>query len=181
MSAKVRAAELRQLIDYHNRKYYVDAAPEISDREFDRLLEELQKIEKEHPDLVTPDSPTRRVGGAPIDEFRSVRHRVPMLSIDNTYSPEELHDWDKTTRRLLAGESPCYVVELKIDGVAIFRLAFDGGNGPGIDPRMPAEKRLGALGMENDPRRHENLTQRRNGAKKGKGGLFFSLRRCAFA
>jgi NAD-dependent DNA ligase len=76
-SPKDRAAQLRQQIDYHNRKYYVDAAPEISDREFDRLLDELTKIEAGHPELVTPDSPTQRVGGAPIDEFRTVRHRVP--------------------------------------------------------------------------------------------------------
>src|SRR5947208_2255127 len=89
-SPKDRVAELRRLIEHHNRKYYVDAAPEISDREFDRLLEELQKLEKAHPELVTPDSPTQRVGGAPIDEFHTVRHRVPMLSIDNTYSADEV-------------------------------------------------------------------------------------------
>lgn len=123
---KARAAELRKLIDHHNRKYYVDASPEISDREFDRLLEELQQIEKAHPKLVTPDSPTQRVGGAPIDEFRTVRHRVPMLSIDNTYSPEEVREWDRTTRKLLGGEEPCYVVELKIDGVAISLTYEDG-------------------------------------------------------
>ncbi len=71
-SPAARAAELRKVIDHHNHKYYVDAAPEISDREFDRLLEELQKIEKEHPELVTPDSPTQRVGGAPIEGFVQV-------------------------------------------------------------------------------------------------------------
>lgn len=126
MSLATRAAELRRLIDHHNRKYYVDAAPEISDREFDRLLEELQQIEKAHPDLVTPDSPTQRVGGAPIDEFRSVRHRVPMLSIENTYSADEVREWDRTTRKLLGGEAPAYIVELKIDGVAI-SIAYEAG------------------------------------------------------
>jgi DNA ligase (NAD+) len=126
MSPKDRAVHLRQQIDYHNRKYYVDAAPEISDREFDRLLEELQKIEKDHPELVTPDSPTQRVGGAPIDEFRTVKHRVPMLSIDNTYNPDELREWDKSVRKLLGGEQPCYVVELKIDGVAM-SLTYENG------------------------------------------------------
>jgi DNA ligase (NAD+) len=125
-SPAARAAELREQIDYHNRKYYVDAAPEISDREFDRLLEELQKIEKQHPELVTPDSPTQRVGGAPIDEFRTVRHRVPMLSIDNTYSADELREWDKSVRKLLGGEQPSYVVELKIDGVAM-SLTYENG------------------------------------------------------
>ncbi|HJZ91819.1 MAG TPA: NAD-dependent DNA ligase LigA [Gemmataceae bacterium] len=126
MTPATRAAELRRLIDHHNRKYYVDSAPEISDREFDRLLEELQQIEKSHPELAAPDSPTQRVGGAPIDEFRSVRHRVPMLSIDNTYNPTELREWDKTTRKLLGGETPCYVVELKIDGVAM-SLTYENG------------------------------------------------------
>src|SRR5262245_7938019 len=126
MSPKDRAAQLRQKIDHHNRKYYVDAAPEISDREFDRLLEELQGIEKAHPDLITPDSPTQRVGGAPIDEFRTVQHRVPMLSIDNTYNPNEVREWDRATRKLLGGEEPCYVVELKIDGVAM-SLSYENG------------------------------------------------------
>jgi len=126
MSPATRAAELRRQIDHHNRKYYVDAAPEISDREFDRLLQELQQIEKAHPELLTPDSPTQRVGGAPIDEFRTVRHRVPMLSIDNTYNADELREWDRTTRKLIGGESPCYVAELKIDGVAM-SLTYENG------------------------------------------------------
>ena len=126
MNPTQRAAELRQLIDHHNRKYYHDTAPEISDREFDRLLEELQKIEKAHPELVTPDSPTQRVGGAPIDEFRTVKHRVPMLSIDNTYNPDEVREWDRTTRKLLGGEAVTYVVELKIDGVAM-SLTYENG------------------------------------------------------
>lgn len=125
-SAKEHVAELRRQIDHHNRKYYVDATPEISDREFDRLLEELQKLEKDHPELVTPDSPTQRVGGAPIDEFRTVRHRVPMLSIHNTYSADEVRDWDRTTRKLLGGEEVFYIVELKIDGVAI-SLSYEDG------------------------------------------------------
>lgn len=126
MSAAARAAELRKIIEHHNRLYYQDAAPEISDREFDRLLEELRAIESRHPELRTPDSPTQRVGGAPIDEFRSVRHRSPMLSIDNTYSAAELRDFDRTTRKLLGGATMTYVVELKIDGVAI-SLTYENG------------------------------------------------------
>jgi DNA ligase (NAD+) len=111
---------LRRQIDYHNFKYYVDARPEISDREFDRLLEELKKIEAAHPELVTPDSPTQRVGGQPIEGFRTVRHRVPMLSIDNTYNADELREFDKRVRKALAkGEAVTYVVEPKIDGVAM--------------------------------------------------------------
>src|SRR5262245_7253526 len=125
-SPAARAAELRKLVNRHNRLYYVDAKPEISDREFDRPLEELIELEKKHPDLVTPDSPTQRVGGEPIDKFRTVTHRVPMLSIDNTYSPDELREWDRSVRKLLGGESPAYVVELKIDGVAMALTYEDG-------------------------------------------------------
>jgi DNA ligase (NAD+) len=121
-----RAAELRKQIDRHNRLYYVDAAPEISDREFDKLLAELVEIETKHRDLATPDSPTQRVGGEPIDKFRTVAHRVPMLSIDNTYSPDELREWDKSVRKLLGGDPPAYVVELKIDGVAM-SLTYENG------------------------------------------------------
>jgi DNA ligase (NAD+) len=121
-----RAAELRRLIDYHNHKYYVEASPEISDRDFDRLLEDLKKLEGEHPELVTPDSPTQRVGGQPIEGFRTVRHREPMLSIDNTYSADELREFDRRVRKLLGGEAVTYVCELKIDGVAI-SLTYEQG------------------------------------------------------
>src|SRR5438477_6497906 len=89
-----RAEELRRQINHHNYLYYVEARPEISDREFDRLLDELKRIEAEHPELVTPDSPTQRVGGEPIPGFVTVKHRVPMLSIDNTYNAQDLRDWD---------------------------------------------------------------------------------------
>src|SRR5262249_40943415 len=89
------------------------------DREFDKLLEELQKIETDHPDLATPDSPTHRVGGQPIEGFTTVTHREPMLSIDNTYNPGELREFDKRIRKLLGNQPVTYVVELKIDGVAI--------------------------------------------------------------
>jgi DNA ligase (NAD+) len=121
-----RAAELRKVINHHNRLYYVDAKPEISDREFDKLLDELIELERKHPDLATPDSPTQRVGGAPIDKFRTLTHRVSMLSIDNTYSPDELREWDKSVRKLLEGKAPAYVVELKIDGVAM-ALTYENG------------------------------------------------------
>lgn len=121
-----RAAELRRLIDHHNYLYYVEAKPELSDREFDKLLEELKKIEEAHPDLVTPDSPTQRVGGQPIDDFATVRHREPMLSIDNTYNAGELREFDKRVRKSLGSEPVKYVVELKIDGVAI-SLTYEQG------------------------------------------------------
>src|SRR6516162_9749035 len=94
-SAAERAETLRRLINHHNYKYYVEAKPEISDREFDKLLTELKQIEEDHPDLVTPDSPTQRVGGQPIEGFATVRHREPMLSIDNTYNAVELQEFDR--------------------------------------------------------------------------------------
>src|SRR5438874_13099991 len=99
MNPAARIAELRRQIDRHDHLYYVEAKPEISDREFDRLLEELQALEAEHPELVTPDSPTQRVGGEPIEGFKTVTHREPMLSIDNTYNPDQLREWDRSTRK----------------------------------------------------------------------------------
>jgi len=126
MNPAARIADLRKQIDRHNYLYYVDAKPEISDREFDRLLEELQALESQHPDLVTPDSPTQRVGGQPIEGFRTVKHREPMLSIDNTYNAEELREFDARVRKLLGSEPVTYVVELKIDGVAM-SLTYDHG------------------------------------------------------
>jgi DNA ligase (NAD+) len=121
-----RAAELREQIDHHNRKYYVDAAPEITDREFDRLLQELIDLETAHPELATPDSPTQRVGGAPIDGFAKVEHRAPMMSIDNSYSPEDLRKFDSDVRKALGKAEVDYTVELKIDGVSISLTYEDG-------------------------------------------------------
>jgi DNA ligase (NAD+) len=121
-----RLEELHRLLDYHNRKYYVDAQPEISDREFDRLLDELRDLERQHPEWVTPDSPTQRVGGAPLQEFASVRHRVPMLSIENTYNPGELREFDGRVRKLLSGQPFSYIVEQKIDGVSL-SLVYEHG------------------------------------------------------
>jgi DNA ligase (NAD+) len=125
-SVKERVAELRRLIDHHNHLYYDQAKPEISDREFDKLLGELKKIEEVYPELITPDSPTQRVGGQPIEGFVTVRHRRPMLSIDNTYSADELREFDKRIRKLIPAEPITYVVELKIDGVAI-SLSYEKG------------------------------------------------------
>jgi DNA ligase (NAD+) len=118
-SPAARVAELRQQINHHNYMYYVEASPEISDQEYDRLLKELQTLEEQHPDLASADSPTQRVGGQPIGSFRTVEHRVPMLSIDNTYNPDELREFDTRIRKLVSRQSIRYVVEPKIDGVAI--------------------------------------------------------------
>src|SRR5260221_2914629 len=125
-SAHEQIEKLRSQIEFHSRKYYVEASPEISDREFDRLLERLEKLEAEHPELVTPDSPTQRVGGQPIPEFREVHHRVPMLSIDNTYNERDLRAFDTRVRQALRATRPEYVVEQKIDGVSV-TLVFDNG------------------------------------------------------
>jgi DNA ligase (NAD+) len=124
---KKRIEELRKQVDYHNYLYYVEARQEISDREFDKLLDELKKLEAAHPELITPDSPTQRVGGEPIPGFVTVKHRVPMLSIDNSYNEQDLRDWDGRVRKeLRPGEKVDYVVELKIDGVAI-SLTYEHG------------------------------------------------------
>jgi len=109
---------LREEVRYHDRKYYVEAAPEISDLQYDRLVERLKRLEAEHPKLITPDSPTQRVGDAPVSSLRPVKHRVPMLSIENTYSLEELRGYGERIAKLLPGEKIEWVVELKIDGVA---------------------------------------------------------------
>lgn len=113
-----RVEKLREEIRYHDRKYYVEAAPQISDLEYDRLLEELRALELAHPELITPDSPTQRVGADTVDDLLKVAHRVPMLSIENTYSLEELRKYFERTAKLLAGETLEWSVELKIDGVA---------------------------------------------------------------
>lgn len=113
-------AQLRSNLNRHNYLYYVEAKPEISDREYDRMMERLTALEGQHPELVTPDSPTQRVGGQPLAGFATVRHVVPMLSIDNTYSYDEVREWDARVRKALnPGEPVRYVVELKVDGVAV--------------------------------------------------------------
>ncbi len=111
--------ELREQIRYHDRKYYIEANPEISDLDYDRLMQRLRQFESAHPQLVTPDSPTQRIGDRPVPHLAQVQHRVPMLSIENTYSIQELRDYARRTEKLLAGEPTEWVVELKVDGVAV--------------------------------------------------------------
>jgi len=118
--------KLREEIRHHDRKYYIEASPEISDREYDRLIDRLKKLEAEHPELVTPDSPTQRVGEQPVAELEDVAHRVPMLSIENTYSIEELRTYGRRIEKALGDEPVEWVVELKIDGVAVALLYEDG-------------------------------------------------------
>ena len=122
-----RIEALREQVRYHNRRYHVEDAPEISDAEYDALYAELEALEAEHPELVTPDSPTQRVGGEPVEGFESVRHSVPMLSLANARKIEDLREWDARVRRLLGDdESPRYVTERKIDGLAV-SLRYENG------------------------------------------------------
>ncbi|MEP6585771.1 MAG: NAD-dependent DNA ligase LigA, partial [Candidatus Udaeobacter sp.] len=112
-------AQLRKEIRKHDRLYYQDAAPIISDREYDRLYKDLVDLETQFPDLLTPDSPTRHVGGKPLEAFAQIQHVAPMLSLDNTYSEEEVVNFYKRITRLLPGEKIPVVIEPKVDGVAV--------------------------------------------------------------
>ena len=129
MAAKAIAKEIEQLRDEirrHDELYYVGNAPEISDREYDQLLEDLQKLEAQHPELITPDSPTQRVGGRPAEGFPEVVHTRQMLSLDNSYNIDELRAFDERCRRLAEGRPLEYVAELKIDGLSL-SLQYDAG------------------------------------------------------
>lgn len=118
-TAQREIEELRTQLERHNYLYYVAAKPEISDLEFDKLLKKLEKLEAEHPEYDSPLSPTKKVGGAPIEGFQTVAHRLPMLSIDNVYDQDALREFDARVQRLLDGETPEYTLEYKIDGVAL--------------------------------------------------------------
>lgn len=119
-------ARLRRELARHNRLYYVETAPEISDREFDRMLKELEQLERNYPTLDDPDSPTHRVGGEPLSHFETVEHRIPMLSIDNVYEEGALFEFDQRVRRGLDIAEVEYAVEYKIDGVALALLYENG-------------------------------------------------------
>jgi DNA ligase (NAD+) len=121
-----RIKKLRDQIRKHDYLYYVLNQPEISDRQYDKLFAELKELEQAHPELVTPDSPTQRVSGQPLEGFAAVRHTIPMLSIDNTYSADELRAFDERIRKQLGSKDYDYVVELKIDGLAISLRYEDG-------------------------------------------------------
>jgi DNA ligase (NAD+) len=128
MDPLTRISQLRRDIRYHEERYYIHSNPEISDEQFDRLLHELEHLEREHPDLVTPDSPTQRVAGRPTEGFPTVAHMAPMLSLDNAYNEDELRAFDERVRKGAGvGQAPvAYVAELKIDGLSI-ALTYEGG------------------------------------------------------
>src|ERR1039457_5988333 len=117
--AAKRVEELRAGLRRHEHLYYVMDAPVISDAEYDALMNELKRLETEHPELLTPDSPTQRVGGKPADGFKKVRHSRPMLSLDNADSPEELRDGDRRVRELSGNLPVEYTAELKLDGLSV--------------------------------------------------------------
>ena len=123
---KRKVEKLREEIRHHDYRYYVLNQPEISDKEYDDLVKKLKQLEKQYPELVTPDSPTQRVGERPLEGFKTVKHRVAMLSLDNTYSDEEIKEWAERVNKGLPREKVEYVVELKIDGVGV-SLTYEKG------------------------------------------------------
>jgi len=143
--AKERIEELRKQINYHNYRYYVLDSPEVSDAEYDLLMKELKQLEEEHPQLVTPDSPTQRVGAAPVEAFGVVEHPLPLLSLGNAFSKEELLAWYTRTSKLIAGEQFDLTCEHKIDGLAVALTYIDG--------------RLATGATRGDGFRGENITQ----------------------
>ena len=128
-TAESRIAALRTELEHHIRLYYEEDRPAISDAEYDLLFRELVQLEEQFPDLITPDSPTRRVGGAPLDKFEQVTHRIPMLSLGNAFTDAEIADFDARVKRALAlpaGEEITYVCEPKMDGLAV-ELVYENG------------------------------------------------------
>src|SRR5688572_20328557 len=124
--AQARHAALADEIRQHDHRYYVEAKPVIADREYDKLYRELLDLEKEFPDLLTADSPSQRVGGKPLSAFKSSAHLVPMMSLDNTYSQEEVRQFVERVQKLLPGETLEWVVEPKVDGLAV-NLRYENG------------------------------------------------------
>lgn len=123
---KRKIEELREQIEYHNYRYYVLADPVITDEEYDKLMRELIELEKKYPQLITPDSPTQRIGDKVLDEFRSVQHSEPMLSLDNTYDEDQIREFDDRVKKTIELQAVEYVAELKIDGVSV-ALRYENG------------------------------------------------------
>src|ERR1051325_7452592 len=118
-SAQEEVERLRRELRHHDERYYVHSDPEISDYEYDQLLGRLREIEEANPELITPDSPTQRVAGRPSEGIERYVHRRPMLSLDNTYSFDDLREWARRVRRGVGRDQVDYVAELKIDGLSI--------------------------------------------------------------
>src|SRR5215472_14047820 len=129
---KKQIEDLRDQIRHHEYQYFVLDSPEISDFDFDKLVEQLKKLEAEHPHLITPDSPTQRVGGKPREGVVKVAHSSPMLSLDNTYNEDELRDWERRVHELTGRKDVEYVCELKLDGMSLALVYEDGRLARGV-------------------------------------------------
>jgi DNA ligase (NAD+) len=177
-SAKKEIEQLREEIRKHEELYYVQDSPEISDREYDQLLENLQALEQANPQLITPDSPTQRVGGRPAEGFPEVVHRRPMLSLDNSYNIDELRAFDERCRRLAEGRPIQYVAELKIDGLSI-ALHYEGGVlTRGVtrgDGRIGEEVTQNARTIRSVPLKIKNHTRPINTEIEVRGEVFIPL------
>ena len=124
--ARKRIGELRAQLNYHSKRYYVLDSPEISDAEYDSLMRELKQLEEQNPELITPDSPTQRVGAAPVSSLGIIEHRFPLLSLDDVITDEELDAWYTRTAKLIGGRKVDFACEHKIDGLAI-ALTYENG------------------------------------------------------
>jgi DNA ligase (NAD+) len=145
MTVRERVEELRRQIEQHNYRYYVLDQPEVSDAEYDTLMQELRRLEAEHPELQSPDSPTQRVGAGPLEAFGIVEHRLPLLSLANAFGEDELRAWHQRVVRLIGERALCYVLEPKIDGLAVSLFYEDG--------------RLAVAATRGDGLRGENVTE----------------------
>jgi len=167
--------KLRGEIRYHEYRYYVLDSPEITDFEFDNLMRRLQELEAQNPELVTPDSPTQRVGGAPAAEFPKVRHSVPMMSLDNTYSIDELKDFDRRVRELSGRSKVEYVGELKLDGLSMALTYEDGvlkhgvtrGDGVQGEDVTPNVKTIRSIPLRLNPKKLEVISNPRRMEVRG--------------
>ncbi|MGA9556750.1 MAG: NAD-dependent DNA ligase LigA, partial [Terriglobales bacterium] len=125
-SVQKKIESLREKIRHHEYLYYVQDNPELTDADFDKLMNELKRLEAEHPELITPDSPTQRVGGKPREGFARAKHSSPMLSLDNAYTEEELRDWERRVHELSGRDDVEYMCELKLDGMSLALVYTDG-------------------------------------------------------
>jgi DNA ligase (NAD+) len=170
--------KLRNEIRRHEELYYVQDSPEISDREYDALLEKLQALEHSHPELITPDSPTQRVGGRPAEGFAEVIHRLPMLSLDNSYNIDELRAFDERCRKLADGRQVEYVAELKIDGLSLSLLYQENVLTRGVtrgDGRIGEVVTQNARTIRSIPLRLNSKAKRINGEIEVRGEVFIPL------
>src|SRR5215212_6259510 len=170
--------KLRDEIRRHDELYYVENSPEVSDREYDQLLEDLQKVEEAHPELVTPDSPTQRVGGRPAEGFPEVVHTRQMLSLDNSYNIDELRAFDERCRRLSEGRALEYVAELKIDGLSLSLQYEDGVLTRGVtrgDGRIGEDVTQNARTIRSVPLRLKPEAKRIDSPLEVRGEVFIPL------